>query len=494
MDGTLEVALLLALPGVGAAVALGLRDGKRILTATCAWVAAWAAVVFVAAGRVLRDGALEAASPWFALDALSAYHLAVMAVVFALSSLFARSYFAREIDGGALPLRIARRFGVLWAAAVAAMTIVFLSNNLGVMWVGVELTTLATAFLIRLHVTRESLEATWKYLVICSVGVALAFMGVVLVAASARGVLPSSEDATQWRSLVQVASSLDPNLAKAGFLFVLVGFGTKAGLSPMHTWLPDAHSQAPAPVSAVFSGALLNAALYCVMRYLPIVEGATGRAGWAPAVLVVFGLASILLAGAFILFQKDMKRMLAYSSVEHMGIIALGLGLGPAGTFAALFHAFNHSASKSVGFFAAGRLGQIAGSHDIATLGGAAARAPLWRGALVASVLSLIGVAPFAVFLSEFLVVQAAVAAGAWLVVVLFLLGTGVVFAGALRHITALGWGGAPPDSPPAPRPSASEVAVVVVPLAALLVLGVAMPAFFRDALDQAARVLGGAL
>ncbi len=462
-----------------------------MLALSVAWVGAWTAVAVEAASRALSGGPLEAGSGWLLLDALSAYHLCVMALVFALSTSFAYGYFGREVDAGKLPPRIARRFGVLWAGALFSMTLVLTSNNLGVMWAGVELTTLSTAFLIRLHVTRASLEATWKYLVICSVGVALAFLGVVFMAASARGVLPGGDEPTMWRSLLAVSGQLDPGLAKAGFLFVLVGFGTKAGLAPMHTWLPDAHSQAPAPVSAVFSGSLLNAALYCIMRYLPIVEGATGRSGWALSLLVVFGLGSVLVAAAFIVFQRDVKRLLAYSSVEHIGIITLGLGLGPAGTFAALFHVLNHSASKSVAFFAAGRLSEAYGGTEIARLRGAARAVPLWGGALVASLASLMGAAPFAIFVSEFLVLQAAAASGAWAVVGLLVLGLGVVFAGALTHLMGIGWG-EPLAVPKAARAGPGEAALVIAPLVALVVLGVFMPAPLRDALEQAARVVGG--
>jgi hydrogenase-4 component F len=191
----------------------------------------------------------------------------------------------------------------------------------------------------------------WKYLLICSVGVGLAFMGTLVVAASATSLNVSAFDALLWTTLRDNASSLDPKALQLGFIFIVVGYGTKAGLAPMHNWLPDAHSQAPGPVSALFSGFMLNAALYCVMRYIPLVEGACGNSRWGLDLLVGFGLLSILVAAAFILFQRDVKRLLAYHSVEHMGIITLGLGLGGLGTFAALFHTLNHSLCKTGAFF-----------------------------------------------------------------------------------------------------------------------------------------------
>ncbi len=207
--------------------------------------------------RVASDGPLAAASGWLRVDALSAFHLALLVLVDGLSSVFAAVYFGDEIEHGGLTTRQARLFGGLWCGALATMTLLLVSNNLGMMWVGMEATTLLTAFLISLHVSRESLEAMWKYLLICSVGVAFAFMGTLLTAAAApRAGTPS---ALLWTGLVAVASRLDPMLMRAAFVFLLVGYGTKAGLAPMHNWLPDAHSQAPAPVSALFSGFMLNA-------------------------------------------------------------------------------------------------------------------------------------------------------------------------------------------------------------------------------------------
>jgi hydrogenase-4 component F len=480
----------LAVPAAGAGGALLLSSARAVLRWTVAWVAAYGVAVAWAAGQVLQVAPLEAAGGLLRVDALSALHLLIVAMVFGMSSAFAAFYFAREAAQGVLPPRIARRFGALWAAALAAMTVVFCANNLAVMWVGVEFSTLSTAFLIRLHVTPQSLEAMWKYLVVCSVGVALAFLGVVLVAASARGVLASSQDALTWTALVEAAPRLDPALAKMGFLFVLVGFGTKAGLAPMHTWLPDAHSQAPAPVSAVFSGALLNAALYCIMSYLPIVEGASGHAGWALGLLQAFGVVSILVAAVFIVFQRDLKRLLAYSSIEHIGIVCFALAMGPAGAFAGLFHALNHSASKATAFFAAGAIVQGQGAPAGGPQGAGASGA--WRGTMALSLLSLAGAGPFAIAASELLVMQAAAGAGAWAALALLVLGVAVAFTGVLKHVVGALHAGGDPAPRPADRRQAAEVACVLAPFVALLVLGLTMPPALRDALQQAAALVGG--
>jgi hydrogenase-4 component F len=224
-----------------------------------------------------------------------------------------------------------------------------------------------------------------------------------------------------------------------------------------------------------------------------LVEAVPGGKGFGPQLLVFFGLLSVLIAAAFIFFQRDLKRLLAYSSVEHIGVIALGLGLGPAGTFAALFHAMNHSTAKAVGFYSAGRLDQALGGHELAALRGAATRAPLWGTALIVSLLALIGAAPFGIFLSEFLVLQAAAASGAWLTVLLLVLGLGVVFAGALRHLIDLGWSDKDAARGVEPvRARGAEIAVALVPLSLLLVVGLWMPAPLRAALGAAAAILGG--
>ncbi len=276
---------------------------------------------------------------------------------------------------------------------------------------------------------------------------------------------------------------------KFAFVFVLVGYGTKAGLAPIHSWLPDAHSQAPAPVSAMFSGFLLNTALYCIMRFVPPAQHALGS-GFANGLLIGFGVLSILVAAGFIVFQRDAKRLLAYHSVEHMGIIALGYGLGPLGAFAALFHTLNHSVCKSLAFFAVGRLGQRFGSHDMHRISGALRADRLWGAALLVSLLALIGVAPFSIFMSEYQLLRAAVGTGAWAALVLFLAAAGVVFVAALRHLIDMAYG-----MPAAPtsvlRDSRLAWPIVVGAGGLLLLLGVWMPVPLLDALGRAATIVG---
>jgi hydrogenase-4 component F len=487
----LVYALSLLLPFAGGAICLVLRSPRRILATMCATVVASALVALSIVWRVFADGPEAAARGWFYVDALSAYHLCVMMMVFVASSIYAWGYFLKEEEAGRIKQRSLRQFAGLWCGALAAMTLVLISNNLGIMWVGIEATTLLTAFLICIPVRPASLEAMWKYLIICSIGVAFAFLGTLMVAASANGLHLNPSDTLLWTKLRQGATSLNPMLLKTGFLCLLVGYGTKAGLAPMHSWLPDAHSQAPAPVSAIFSGFMLNAALYCVMRYIPIIEATTGHIGWSLQLLALFGLLSIIVAAAFIIFQHDIKRLLAYHSVEHIGIIALGFGLGGLGMFAALFHTLNHSICKTLSFFAAGRLGQTYGTHNMEKMSGSLRSAPVWGTGLFGSILVLVGVAPFAMFMSEFQILKAAVDGRAIFTLILFLAGGSVVFVGALGHAIAMAWGD---KSPIVEQESAGIVEMILAfaPLAILLVLGLWMPAPLLSILKQAASVLGG--
>jgi hydrogenase-4 component F len=492
IHSTLLIWLLLLIPVSAGLVCLVLPSPRAALRTMLGGVLAAAAAGYGIVWMAVREGRLFAASGWLFVDALSAFHLAVMLGVVVLSTAYAWVYFGEELRDNRLTLKQARQFSGLWCGSVSAMSLVLVSNNLGIMWVGIEATTLLTAFLICVHVARESLEAMWKYILICSVGVAFAFMGTLLAAASAQGLGIGASEIMLWTNLRSNAPLLNPMLVKAAFIFLLVGYGTKAGLAPMHNWLPDAHSQAPAPVSALFSGFMLSAALYCVMRFVPIAEAATGGVGWALNLLAGFGLLSIGVAASFILFQKNVKRFLAYSSMEHLGIVALGLGLGGFGTFAALFHTLNHSLGKTLAFFSAGRLGQISGSLDMKKLSGSVRRSPVWGIGLLGGILALIGVAPFALFMSEFQILKAAVDRGSVWVTVLYLTGIAVVFIGALGHAISLAWGKAETESEPV-KATWMERLLVFLPLCALVLLGLWMPGPLRTLLSRAAGIVGAA-
>jgi len=451
----------------------------------------FAVLVLAVALRWTGGEVLTAGGAWFRIDALSLLHLGIMSVVYLMATVFARGHFVRELGSGAISAREIRKFGLLWSAAILSMIVVLVSNNLGLMWVGLESTTVATAFLVSLHRTPRSLEATWKYIIVCSVGIALAFMGTLLMAAAASRVPGGELQPLMWSRLVEIAGTLDPSSARIAFIFLLVGYGTKAGLVPMHTWLPDAHSQAPAPVSALFSGFMINTGFYCILRYQAVMAGVPGGAEWSRGLLSVFGIMSILVAAAFIIFQTNIKRFLAYCSVEHMGIIALGVGIGGFGTFAALFHALNHSVAKALAFCSAGRLGQAHGTHDMEKIRGTLRSFPVWGAGLWISLLALFGVAPLSIFFSEFLVARSAMDSGRFLQLGVLLAGVGLAFIGGMRKAIPMVMG----DPDTGVKEEKTEIRAVLLvggASAILLVLGLYIPEWLLDLIGQAAAIVDG--
>lgn len=435
-----------------------------------------------------------AKNSWLFLDKLSAFHLPIMTLIFLMSSFFAVGFYEIEISHYKLGVKQIRQHAMLWGGALSAMILVLLSNNLGIMWVGIEATTLLTGFLISLRTTKQSLEAMWKYIIICSVGVGFAFIGTLFTAASIKHLNLAFHDSMMWCVLKDLSSTMNPTFMKAGFLFILVGYGTKVGLAPMHNWLPDAHSQAPSPVSAMFSGFMLNAAMYCIMRYIPLIEGATQGQGWGLELLRIFGLVSIVISAGFIVFQNNVKRLLAYHSVEHLGIIAVGLGLGGAGTFAALYHTFNHSISKAFAFFAAGRLGQVYDTYEIEKIQGAAHVAPIWGTAIFCSILSLIGMAPFAIFMSKLQLLKAMIDQGSYYSLGIFIFGSATVFVSALQHAITMTWGNIDKEEATKihSKSRAWEYLLVVFCIILLVVAGLYLPDCVIKGINEAAKTIGG--
>jgi hydrogenase-4 component F len=374
---------------------------------------------------------------------------------------------------------------------LATMTLVTASHHLGILWVAIEATTLASAPLIYFHRHRRSLEATWKYLLVCSVGIALALLGNFFLAVAAAppgaGAPPLHLDA-----LIGRGAALNAGWLRAGFLFLLIGYGTKMGLAPLHTWLPDAHSEAPSVVSALLSGALLNCAFLGILRAHQICAAA-GQEAFARGLLLGFGLASIGLAAAFIIGQADYKRLLAYSSVDHMGILALGVGLGGAGAFGAMLHAVNHSLAKAMMFLVAGNILAAYRTKAAAQVSGALRALPVSGALWVAAFLAVSGVPPSGLFLSEFTILRAALDQGRYAVAAAYLALLAAIFIGMATAVLRMAQGPAPEGGAAAGR---HEPLLAVLPPAALgvlvFILGVHVPPAIRDTLEQAARELGG--
>ncbi|GAA1894518.1 proton-conducting transporter membrane subunit [Actinomadura bangladeshensis] len=462
---------------------LGWRRGTSWLGAVAAAGVLASGIALAAAGpRTGLDGLLRA-------DALSAFMLIVIGAVALPAMLASPAHLAAE-DASA---RDRRRYGVLTQAFVAAMALAVLAASLGTLWVAIEATTIVTAFLVGHRRTRNATEAAWKYVVICSAGIALAFLGVTLLHFAAQHAHVPSSGSLDWTELAAHAGRLDPDVTRIAVALLVLGFGAKAGLAPLHAWLPDAHSQAPAPVSALMSGVLLSVAFYAVLRVKVIADAALG-AGFVRALLLVIALASLALAAALLLGQRDYKRMLAYSSIEHMGLLALGAAVGTRLAMAAvLLHVLGHGLAKSVAFLAAGHVQQAAGTSRISAVRGFAARSPLVGGAFGAAVLALLGFPPFSLFASEIAVFRAGFAAGlGWAVaaaLALLLVATAAVAAGTARMLL-----GGPRTGPGAAtfpsRPPLGAAAGLLLGLLACAALGVSLWPLHPLLLDAAA-VLG---
>ncbi len=421
-------------------------------------------------------------------DALSASFLANLAIVFVLVLVYSIPYL-RHIPAGRFSSP--RWFYMLLFLFLFTIVAVYLSNNLGLLWIMMEATTLASALLVGFYNTEGAVEAGWKYLVVCTVGLAFALFGTIAfyLAAVRGGVSP--ELALQWPAALQAASSLASagSLLKLAFIFLLVGYGTKIGLVPMHSWLPDAHAEAPSPISAMLSAALLNSAMYAVLRYDAIISRALGT-GFSHGLLLFFGAASVLVAGLLMVVQTDLKRLLAYSSVEHMGIIAVGIGLGgPLGLYGALLHTMNHSVAKSLLFFGAGHVREGLGTSDMRRLKGLARVLPRTSAMLVIGVIAIAGLPPFGLFVSEFAILSAAFTQTRLLLGVLLLVMLSIVF-GAMAYQFLKMLTGEPRSDQKMNNLVGAEFIAMAACAVGLIAVGIFMPAPLARLLHSAMAVL----
>ena len=415
------------------------------------------------------------------IDALSVWMVTLISLVAALSAAEA----PRQIALGG-----ARRFYPLFHLFVFTMLLAVTTDDVGVMWVAVEGTTLASVFLVNFDRTRASLEASYKYLLISSVGIALAFVGTVLVY-FAYAQQAAHHEPLRWTMLVQLAPGLPARVLEMAFVFLLVGYGTKAGLAPMHTWLPDAHSEAPAPISAMMSGVLLSVGLYAVVRYKTVLDLAVGPA-FAQRLLLALALVSLGVAAAFLWTPTNYKRMLAYSSVEHLGVVCLGLGFGGAwGTTGAVLHIANHALAKSTLFLLSGRIRKVYGSANISAVRGLLDRMPITGRAFLVAMLALLGLPPFGLFVSELMIFGAGFQAGFPALTSVALVLLVVAFGGLLRAAHRMLYG-APPAAVPASaeRVSWGSTLTIALPLLLLVLTGVAWPTGLAAALDTVAAVV----
>jgi len=430
-----RVELVLLIP-LAAAALLALLPGYRL---TARLNVAATLLTFLAALALLFTRH-PAPGPYLLVDDLNVVFIALNTFVGFTTSVFSASYVGHELETGRLTPTYLRFYHAMYQLLMCAMNVALMANNIGLMWVAIETATLTTVLMVGIYRTHEALEAAWKYFILGSVGIALALFGTILVYVAAQPVIGEGLDAMVWTKLVAHAAKFDPALLNVAFIFLLLGYGTKVGLAPLHAWLPDAHAEGPTPISAVLSGLLLNVALYAVLRFKILMTANAAAVAPGP-LMVTMGLVSLIFAAFMLYRRRDIKRLFAYSSIEHMGIITFAFGMGgPLANFAGLLHMTMHSLTKSGIFFAVGHVAQAKGTQRIADIGGLTETHPWLGWSLVAGVVAIAGLPPLGIFMSEFLVVSSTFARAPLLAIPL-VFGLLVAFGALFLRLNGIAFG-----------------------------------------------------
>src|SRR3989339_1945958 len=437
--------ILLVVPLFAAVVLAFVGDRKYAPEINITGSAATFLAGIALAVQVYMQGPMLAGNNFFFVDAFNVYLAVLTSFVSMTTAVFSRRYMRWEREHGRVGHWGMRFYHAMFQLFIFAMLLCLLTNNLGVLWIAMELATLSTVLLVSLYRTPRAIEAAWKYFILCGVGIAQALFGTVLLYFAAEKVLGEGGEALLWTNLIQSSGKLEPTILSLAFVFLMVGYGTKVGLVPLHNWLPDAHSEGPTPISAVLSGLLLNVALYALVRCKVLVDLSTGT-NMAGNMMMGFGLLSILVASFSLLRRKDIKRLVAYSSIEHMGIATFVFGLGgPIATFGALLHMLVHSLTKSAIFFTVGHASQMHGTQEMDKIKGLIRGNPLVGWGLIFGVIAIVGMPPFGVFASEFLILTATIK-DVPLLTPLLLIGLGVAFAALFRRVQPMIAGEIPPN------------------------------------------------
>jgi hydrogenase-4 component F len=430
-----------------------------------------------------------ATGPLIIIDDFNIYLVALTAFVSFTTSLFSASYIGHELETGRVKPANLRLYHSMYQAFTFTMLLALTANNLGLMWVAVEGATLTTVLMVSLYRTHEAIEAAWKYFILCGVGIALALFGTILVYLTAQPTMGEGMAAMTWSELLPRAHEFRPELLNLAFVFLLIGYGTKVGLAPLHAWLPDAHAEGPTPISAVLSGLLLNVALYAVLRF-KILMAANAEAIAPGRLMIVMGLSSLIFAALMLYRRRDIKRLFAYSSIEHMGIITFAFGMGgPLANFAGLLHMTMHSLTKSAIFFAVGHIAQAKGTQKIAELRGLTATHPALGWGLVIGVLAIAGLPPFGIFMSEFLIVTSTFARASFygLLAIPLAVGLLLAFGALIWRVQGIAFG--EPDG--RGRPVSASLVPMYLHLALVLAAGVYLPTPLVAWFQAVARQLG---
>jgi hydrogenase-4 component F len=482
------VEAILIIPVLAALACLFLPHRRPIEGAALAGSGTLFFLALYLAADVFNDGPVQY-SLWY-VDQLSAFMLIIITFVALMVTIYSVEYIGHDYKEKEIDHRQLRSYYVLTQLFLLSMLLVVVSNNLGIMWVAIEGTTLASAFLVGFYEKDTSVEAAWKYLVICSMGIALALFGILLTYASSIDILGASSSALEWTTLRAIAPQLNPVYLRLAFIFIIIGYGTKVGLAPMHTWLPDAHSQAPSPISALLSAVLLNCAFYGILRFFIITELCVP--GFATTLMLIFGLLSLGVAAAFIVAAKDIKRLLAYSSIEHMGIMSLGFGLGGyLGIFGALFQMFSHAITKCLLFFGAGNILQKYGTKNIDEVKGVMSIMPMTGGIFLLGALAIAGSPPFSIFIGEVAILQAGLSTQSYVVSALYLLLLVIIFAALMYHVSRMMFG-KPTEGVAKGEMSLISLVPMVILLSIILIIGIFLPQSFTDMISDVASIFPG--
>jgi hydrogenase-4 component F len=426
------------------------------------------------------------AGPYLIVDDLNIVFIVLTTFIAFTTSMFSATYIGHELEIGRLTPTFLRFYHAMFQTLMFAMNLALVANNIGLMWVAIELATLTTVLMVGIYRTHAALEAAWKYFILGSVGIALALFGTILVYMAARPVIGEGLPAMVWTNLLARGADFDPALLNVAFVFLLLGYGTKVGLAPLHAWLPDAHAEGPTPISAVLSGLLLNVALYALLRF-KLLLATNANALAAGPLMITMGLISLIFASFMLYRRRDIKRMFAYSSIEHMGIITFAFGIGgPLANFAGLLHMTMHSLTKSAIFFAVGHIAQVKGTQQIADMGGLTVTNPVLGWGLVLGVVAIAGLPPLGIFMSEFLLVSSTFAREPWLAILL-VFGILVGFGALFLRLNAIAFG--------EPRGPSSKATASYLPmyahLALVFVAGIYLPPAVVTWFQNVAKLLG---
>jgi hydrogenase-4 component F len=425
---------------------------------------------------------------FFYIDALSVFFIFVITIVTFAASLFSIDYINKDASSGAISEVKARFYYALFNFFSFSMLLVPMVANLGMVWVGIELTTLASTFLVGFYNNKTSIEAAWKYIIICSVGIIFALLGTIIFYYAVSSV--SAAKTLNWHEIMPLSKSLDANIVKIAFLFILVGYGTKAGLAPMHTWLPDAHSQAISPVSAMLSGVLLKTAIYAILRFAVITNNCVGP-NYTSNLFILFGIISLVISCGFILVQKRIKRLLAYSSIEHVGVIVTGLGLGGLGLYGALLHVFNHAVTKSFMFFGASCVIKKYKKDNLNVIKGVLTAMPFCGVMLILGMFAISGMPPFSIFFSELFILISGFTQGRYFICGLLIALLSVIFGAIVYHLSRILFGKKPQELKESSETLSTKLSFLFL-LIFMCAVGIKVPVFLNKIIMAALEILKG--